>query len=109
MFKNFRIKRLQERIVQRGNYNNDIDKSIEELKELIVELERIKLKYHPYCITIENLRKECGNLQKEIEDVCNIMYKLKLLFVRTFEQRKIAMESKQKIIYSLKQYLERGI
>lgn len=107
MFEDFRIKRLQREIVNRENYNIDIYKSIEELKELIQELELFKLKHNPYRLTRDDLRRETGNMLKEIRDGKNIIDKLEKLFVRTSEQRRVYKACGQRVIYQLKQYLGR--
>ena len=57
MFKNFIIKRLQEKIVQRGKHEEQINKAIEELKELIQELQLFKLEHSPFVISDSDLKK----------------------------------------------------
>lgn len=108
MFENFKIRRLQCKVVNREEYNNDIKKSIEELKELLQELELFKFKYEPYRITREDLRHETGNMLKEIRDGKNIIDKLEKLFVRTSQQRRVYKECGKRVIYQLTQYLYRG-
>ena len=63
LFTDFRIKRLQEKILQREDYKHDIRKIMEELHELRAEFEKILMRYDSAPI---DLRNEWGNLQKEM-------------------------------------------
>lgn len=108
MFENFKIKRLQEKIFTRGRHRENIRKIIEELRELQAELEMFLLIYEPYVIEDSDLRKSCGNMQKEIADVENVIIKAKLMFVRTGKQREQYRAGKEQIVYALKEYLRRG-
>lgn len=108
MFKNFKIKRLQEKILTRGKHRENIRKIIEELRELQAELEIFLLIHEPYVIEDADLRKPCGNLQKEIADVENVITKAKLMFVRTGKQRGQYRRGKKQIVYALREYLRRG-
>lgn len=107
MFETLKIKRLQKEILSRGRYEQNIDKSIEELLELIKELFRFKNLIKPYIISDSDIKKNVGNMQKEIADVENII--VKLMFVRTAAQRKAYKQGKKDIVYALKEYLRRGM
>lgn len=109
MFENLKIKRLQEKIIQRGKHRENIRKIIEELRELQAELEMFLLIHEPYIIEDSDLRKPCGNMQKEIADVENVIMKAKLMFVRTGKQREQYRTGKKQIVYALREYLRRGI
>lgn len=109
MFETLKIKRLQKEILSRGRYEQNINKSIEELLELIKELFRFKNLIKPYIISDSDIKKNVGNMQKEIADVENIIVKLKLMFVRTAAQRKAYRQGKKDIVYALKEYLRRGM
>lgn len=106
MFENFRIKRLQEKIFTRGRHRENIRKIIEELKELQTELEMFLLRYEPFMIESQDMKKVCGNIQKEIADAENVIQKAKMMFVRTSQQRTEYMASKHRIIQALKIYLK---
>lgn len=108
MFENFRIKRLQEKIFCTGDYRYNIKKSIEELKELQQELESVLFDCDFY-VSRHDLKRRCGNLQKEIADVENIISKLKIMFVRTNRQRIKYRQAGADIVKSLKEYLRRVV
>ncbi len=105
MFETLKIKRLQKEILKRGRYEVQIQKSIEELDELTAEIFDFKRKCQPYIISDSDLKKNVGNMQKEIADVENII--VKLMFVRTSAQRKAYKQGKKDIVYALKEYLRR--
>ena len=109
MFETLKIKRLQRKILQRGKFEQQIDKAVEELEELIIELKVFKYRHQPYVISVIDLMRIEGNMQKEIADVENIIVKLKLMFVRTSAQRKAYKQGKRDIVYALKEYLRRGM
>ena len=109
MFETLKIKRLQKEILKRGRYEVQIQKSIEELDELTAEIFDFKRKCQPYIISDSDLKKNVGNMQKEIADVENIICKLKLMFVRTSAQRKAYKQGKRDIVYALEEYLRRGM
>ena len=106
MFENFRIKRLQEKIFRQGKHRQNIKKIIEELRELQTELEMFLLRYEPFMIESQDMKKVCGNMQKEIADAENVIQKAKMMFVRTSQQRMEYRAGKQRIIQALKIYLK---
>ena len=105
LFADFRIKRLQEKILQRGDYKHDIRKIMEELHELRAELEKILMRYGKAPI---DLRNEWGNLQKEIADSEAVLCKARLMFLRTYEQRKAYRRGKEKIVRQLQDFIQKA-
>lgn len=105
LFADFRIKRLQEKILQREDYKHDIRKIMEELHELRAELEKILMRYDKAPI---DLRNEWGNLQKEMADSEAVICKAKLMFLRTYEQRKAYRTAKSRIVRQLQEFLQKA-
>lgn len=105
LFTDFRIKRLQKKILQLKDYKHDIRKTIEELCELRAELEKILIRYDRAPI---DLRNEWGNLQKEIADSEAVICKVKLMFLRTYEQRKAYRTAKARIVRQLEEFLQKA-
>lgn len=105
LFADFRIKRLQEKILQREDYKHDIRKIMEELHELRAEFEKILMRYDSAPI---DLRNEWGNLQKEMADVEAVLCKSRLMFLRTYEQRRAYRIAKSRIVCQLQEFLEKA-
>jgi len=105
IFSDFRIKRLQEKTVERCDLREQIEAVIEEKREIIEELEKFLFRMKNYSIKHSDLKRACGNMQKEIEDDSATNYKLRLMFVRTYNQRRESWSAKKKIVEQLKNYL----
>ena len=101
-----KIKRLQKRILSHGDYNYQLNKSVEELKELLVELQSFIFFNSGGAITHRDLSKPCGNIQKEIEDVGQIIDQLRMMFNRTPEQRKMSRICRKRIVKQMKDYVK---
>lgn len=105
-----RIGRLQDRILSNGDYGTQLNKAIEELNELKVELQHFIFINTGEPITQKDLKKPCGNLQKEIEDVKQIVRQVEKMFNRTPEQRKMSRICRKRIAEQMKKFIaERGI
>ena len=108
LFTDLRIKRLQKKILQRQDYKHDIRKTIEELHELIAELEKILIKFDKEPIRDSDLRRVGGNLYKELPDGEAVLCKAKLMFLRTYEQRKAYRIAKSRIVRQLEEFLQKA-
>ncbi len=106
IFSDFRIKRLQEKTVERCDLREQIEAVIEEKKEVIEELEKFLFDMQGLSIKHSDLRRACGNIQKEIQDDRFTNYKLHLLFCRTYNQRLESWKAKRVIAGQLRDYLK---
>ena len=107
MLTDYRMKKLQDRILEHGNYENEINAAIEELLELRDELRLFLFRHTGSPLTAHDLRRPAGNLQKEIEDVSNILIKLRKMFIQTADQRLVSRRSRRIIVSQLKEHLSR--
>lgn len=105
IFSGFRIKRLQEKTVERCDLREQIEAVIEEKREVIQELENFLFRMQGFAIKPADLRHACGNMQKEIKDDKWTNYKLHLLFCRTYNQRRESWLADREIVRQLKSYL----
>ena len=106
IFSGFRIKRLQEKTVERCDLREQIEAVIEEKREVIEELEKFLFDMQGLSIKHSDLRRACGNIQKEIQDDRFTNYKLHLLFCRTYNQRLESWKAKRVIAGQLRDYLK---
>lgn len=105
LLSNLRIKILQEKTVLKCDLREQIKAVIEEKNEVIEELEKF-LDDHPGEITVFDLRRKLGNIHKEIEDDFATNLKLRLMFIRTYNQRIESFAAKRQIVFQLRDYLK---
>ena len=104
-----KIQRLQDRILAHGDYRTQLEKACQELEELRHEVKNFLFMVSKP-VTNEHLRIPCGNMQKEIEDVKNMVTQLEKMFNRTERQKNRSRVCRRQIVGQMKDYMkERGI
>jgi len=110
MFNRIKINQLQNKILNNGDYDTQLKKSVEELNELLVELQHFMFLNTGGPVTHKDLCKPCGNMQKEIEDVKQIMKQVEKMFNRTPDQRKMSKICRKRIVKQMQKFIkERGM